>query len=371
MPSLSLLVDTFNDNEIGPEWGNSYAGAHEAGGQARVPCAVETYAGYQTARVWTFAGATVYLKLAKVPAASTGTNVTCNFLVICATEGTSLGFAYNAVAGTLRLMANVDYWDPAAVVLPYDPVQHLWLRLREDGTNVYWDTSPNGSTWTNRRTLASPAWIAASIDDTALDLWAYRDAGVEDYAAYDNVNTLSDGAVHEVEAVLAAQTSLTAAGAVSVHAAAGLSAEAGLSAAPIVSVAAAASLSGQATLTADADSAEIPEVAAMAAGIRNLHIEQGATFVQTYTVIDPPDWTWDGWTARAQIRSAPADQGALLLDLTPYLTVMGAAVRLAIPAAVTGTLTRNGVWDLEMSLGGTVVRILQGKVVVSLEVTRP
>ena len=37
---------------------------------------------------------------------------------------------------------------------------------------------------------------------------------------------------------------------------------------------------------------------------------------------------------------------------------------------VTG-LTRNGVWDLEMTLGSTVVRILQGKAVVSLEVTRP
>ena len=42
----------------------------------------------------------------------------------------------------------------------------------------------------------------------------------------------------------------------------------------------------------------------------------------------------------------------------------------AIPAAVTETLTRNGLWDLEMVNGGTVVRLLQGRAVVSLEVTR-
>ncbi|MFF3928256.1 hypothetical protein [Streptomyces hirsutus] len=371
MPSLSLLQDNFNDDELGPEWGNSYEGAHEAGGEARVPCKVGLYAGYQTGRSWTFAGASIYLKLAKVPAASTGTNVTCDFLIICAVEGTSVGFEYNAVTNTLRLMANTDYWDPAAVTLPYDPVAHLWLRLREDGTNVYWDTAPDGVTWTNRRTAASPAWIAASIDDTAVDLWSYRDAGVEDYAAYDNVNTLADGAVHEAAATLSAGTSLTAAGVVAAHAAAVLAADSSLAAAPVLAAHAAADLSAQATLTADADSAEIPEVAGLAAGIFDLHLEQGATYVQNFTVKDVPGFTWAGWSARSQIRSAPASEnGELLLDLGDYLTIIGDTIRLAIPASVTESLTRNGLWDLEMVSGGTVVRLLQGRAVVSLEVTR-
>ncbi|MBR8638612.1 hypothetical protein KEF29_03185 [Streptomyces tuirus] len=56
MPSLSSLVDNFNDDVIGPNWGDSYGGANETGGQARVPCAAGTYAGYQTGRAWTFAG---------------------------------------------------------------------------------------------------------------------------------------------------------------------------------------------------------------------------------------------------------------------------------------------------------------------------
>lgn len=107
----------------------------------------------------------------------------------------------------------------------------------------------------------------------------------------------------------------------------------------------------------------------MTAGTWDLVIEQGATFTQTYTTTDP-GWTWDGWTARAQIRALPADQGALLLDLTPYLTVSGAAVELAIPASATQALTRNGVWDLEMVSGSTVIRLLQGRATVSLEVTR-
>lgn len=119
-----------------------------------------------------------------------------------------------------------------------------------------------------------------------------------------------------------------------------------------------------ATLTAD-----VEEVAFMAAGQLDITIEQGATYAQTYTVTDD-GFTWDGWTARSQIRSAPADQGSVLLDLTPYLTVTGADIQLVVPADVTQTLTRNGVWDLEMVNGDTVARILQGRVAVSLEVTR-
>jgi hypothetical protein len=110
-------------------------------------------------------------------------------------------------------------------------------------------------------------------------------------------------------------------------------------------------------------------VAQMAAGDWDLRIEQGSTFYQSYTVTDP-GFTWDGWSARAQIRTGPADSGELLLDLTPYLTVSGAQVILAIPASVTQTLTRSGVWDLEMAQGAVVVRILNGRAVLSKEVTR-
>ncbi|CAL9665122.1 hypothetical protein SUDANB1_07172 [Streptomyces sp. enrichment culture] len=370
MPSLSALVDNFNDNDLGPEWGDSYGGVSETGGQARVPCAAGTYAGYQTGRAWTFAGASVYLKLATRPAASTGTNVTCNFLIICAVPGTSVGFEYNAVTGVLRLASNVDYWDAAAVELTYSPTDHLWLRLREDGTNVYWDTSPNGSTWTNRRTLATPAWIPASVDDTAVDLWAYRDAGVTDYAAYDNVNTLADGAVHDASAALSGQTTLGATALVAANATAALAADGSLTAALALSAHAAAALTAQATLTADAASTEIPEVAELAAGDWDLYIEQGSTFVERFVVDDDPEFTWDGWTARSQIRSEASAAGELLLDLTDYLTITGGEIKVAVPASVTSTLTRNGRWDLEVVQGSTVVRLLNGRVIVSPEVTR-
>ncbi|MFD7705687.1 hypothetical protein [Streptomyces sp. NPDC059786] len=111
-------------------------------------------------------------------------------------------------------------------------------------------------------------------------------------------------------------------------------------------------------------------VAGMAAGLLDLFIEQGATFAQSYTVIDDDAFTWDGWTAAAQIRSSASSAATLYLDLGPYLTVDGPTISLTIPATQTATLTKNGRWDLEMTLDDTVVRLLQGAVIVSPEVTR-
>ncbi|MFJ8594860.1 hypothetical protein [Streptomyces sp. NPDC093598] len=371
MPSLSTLIDNFNAGSLGPEWGNSYGGTAVVSGRARVPCTTG-YAGCQTAYAWTLAGASLFVQVPTAPAAG-GAAVEAYFAVTVqgATAGTRVGFSMNAVSGLLRCVSETDYWDDAAVELTYDPVAHLFLRLAEDGTNLTWATSPDGTTWTTRRTLATPAWIDTDAEACALDMSAHRDSGTADYAEFDLVNTLSNGAVWTASADLSAQTTLGSVALVSASAAAALSADGSLTAAPVLSTHAAAALSGEATLTADAASSEIPEVAGLAAGIFDLHIEQGATYVQNFRAVDGPGFTWDGWTARSQIRSAAAsDNGDLLLDLTPYLAIIGDTVRLAIPASVTEPLTRNGLWDLEMVSGGTVVRLLQGRVVMSLEVTR-
>lgn len=372
MPSLSTLVDNFNDGTIGANWGNSYGGVTESAGKAHVPCTT-SYAGYQTAYSWTLAGAAFYVAVTTVPAASTATEAYASVFVNApdiATSGVRIGFVINTVTGLLKFSSETAYFDAGATTVTYSAVTHKFLRLRETGGNVLWDTSPDGTTWTNRRTLATPAWVTASVDTCALDLSAHRDAGTNDEAQYDLFNTLADGAVFTASAALTAESALTAAAQLSAHADAALTAESSLTAAARLSAHADAALTGDSTLTADADSGQIPEVADMAAGDWDLRIEQGATFVQTYTVIDDPGFTWAGWSVRAQIRSQASENADLLLDLTAYLAIIGAAIRLAIPATATALLTRNGRWDLEVVQGSTVVRLLNGRVLVSPEVTR-
>lgn len=371
MPSLSTLVDSFNDGVLGPEWGNSYGGTTEAGGRAVVPCTAG-YAGCQTGYAWTLAGASFFVQVPTTPDPAGATAEAYAAVTVQGTvEGTRVGFIINKFSGLLRCVSETGYWDDAAVEIAYDPDEHLFLRLAEDGTNLTWATSPDGSAWTTQRTLATPAWIAADAELCALDMSAHRDAGDDDVAEFDYFNTLSDAGVWDVSATLTATAGLTAGTpTIAAGAAASLTAETGLGAPLRVTASMSASLTGVSTLTAHAGAPVLPEVAELSAGDWDLYIEQGATFLQRFTVDDDPAFTWDGWTARSQIRSEASAAGDLLLDLTEYLTVDGPEIRIQIPASVTETLTRNGRWDLEVVNGSTVVRLLNGRAIVSPEVTR-
>jgi hypothetical protein len=370
---IETLQDNFNDGVIGPEWGNSYGGVTETGGRARVPCAAGTYAGYQSGWAYTLAGSSMYCKVPTRPAASTATEAYCVVQVTSSvTAGTAVGFHLDSVTGMLRMQSNVDYWDDTAVEITYDPVAHLWVRLRETSGTLSWDTSPDGTTWTNRRTLATPAWVSTETDTQILDLFAYRDTGTTDYAEYDQVNTLDNGAVYDAATTLAAAASLTAAGTLAVTVTATLTGSSTLAAPTTQTAVATATLAATANLTATSLGAIPEEVIGLSAGDCDLYIEQGATFNWTFasSADDGTPFSWAGWTARAQIRTSATPGAELLLDLAPYLTVDGAAITLAIPADVTTTLARSGRWDLELVQGSTVIRLLQGAATLSPEVTR-
>ena len=209
MPLISTLVDSFNDNIISAVWGNAYGGVSETGGRARVPCGTG-YAGYQSGAAWTLAGSSVYVQVPTVPAKSTATEAYCGLYVLSPTAGTRIGYSIDVVAGMLRCQSQVDYYDAAAVSITYSGTTHRWLRLAEAGGTVTWSTSTDGSSWTTRRTLATPAWVATATDTLTLDMFAHRDAGTADFAEFDNCNTLSNGAVVPITAAYAAVGGMTA-----------------------------------------------------------------------------------------------------------------------------------------------------------------
>lgn len=262
MALLSTLVDNFQDNIVGPEWGNSYGGVTETGGRARVPCVAGTYAGYQTAKDYTLAGSSVYLQV-PVAAAAGGATVEAQtvFSVITATAGTNLAFNINTVAGTIRLESNVAYFDAGATVLTYSAATHAWLRIRETGGNVLWDTSTDGTTWTNRRTLATPAWVTSAVNACALDLWSYRNDGTTNYAEFDNVNTpASSSSVYFASAELTADGAQTAAATRSIVVSAALTAESTLDTTSVQTATAAATLATSGELIAATDAVDTDDI---------------------------------------------------------------------------------------------------------------
>lgn len=67
----------------------------------------------------------------------------------------------------------------------YDPVAHAWWRWREAGGTIYFDTAPDGVTWTNLYSF-SPI-TGFPVDATTVYFRGFGSTGVQ-FALYDNLN---------------------------------------------------------------------------------------------------------------------------------------------------------------------------------------
>jgi hypothetical protein len=190
MPGFGMLVDAFDDGVLNPQvWSQSYGDPVEQAGRARVPCTTG-YAGARTASVYTLSWSQVSARVYP-PAAGGAASAACSLLVLSHVGGTDAGFLVDRAQNAMGLYVRDGYADGGALFPAYDPVAHAWLRLREDAGSLYWETAPDGRTWTVRRTAASPAW--ASRTDLSLLFEAHRDAGVDDFAELDSLNIVRPG----------------------------------------------------------------------------------------------------------------------------------------------------------------------------------
>lgn len=116
----------------------------------------------------------------------------------------------------------------------------------------------------------------------------------------------------------------------------------------------------------------------MRAGQHTLTIDQGTDWSETFTLRSkatgvPLDLT--GYTARMQMRREYTSP-TTMIELTTGngRIVLGGedgTVTLRLNATETASITRSGVWDVELvSAGGMVYRPLRGDVVLRPEVTR-
>lgn len=115
----------------------------------------------------------------------------------------------------------------------------------------------------------------------------------------------------------------------------------------------------------------------MSAATHNFVIDQGADWYITFIYKDANGTAINltGYTAALQIRDTYADSTTdLSLTSSSGITITAATGTLDVhaTAAQTGAITAgNYVYDLEItSSGGVVTRLVQGKIVISPQVTR-
>jgi hypothetical protein len=204
VPLTQALSDDFDDNIVdAAKWPNNYNTGSgglptETGGRARVPCDTGS-AAYASDTIYTLEDSYAFVQT--FPPSGTGmVEAYSQFLIMSSTVGTQVVFEIDAATNLLLMAVQVGFADESGQSIPYDPVDHAWLRILEAGGTLFWDTSADGRAWTTRYTDTSPAWV--SDTDLQVQLLAHCSPVVTGggptgaFAEFDNFNitpVLPDG----------------------------------------------------------------------------------------------------------------------------------------------------------------------------------
>lgn len=190
---LHLLTDNFNDNSLDPAKWNTFGLTGVAETNQRLELTTDTTAAYKgivsVASNWSLydshgfsnlldAGnqALASFEVYPIHLQLNGIDTDASELFWLVTNG--LIIAYYRIAGVLTF----------AFSAAYDPLVHKWFRIRESGGTTFWDTSVDGSTWTNQYQTAN------LFDYTNLEVnifvGTWQDEGVTSTAIIDSWNIL-------------------------------------------------------------------------------------------------------------------------------------------------------------------------------------
>ena len=148
----STYIDDFTAAALGPEWlavAGAGASVATSGGQLVLATAAVSSARLESRFAVNLADDRLRAEVPSVPA--TNTDVV---LAARAVNGDELAFvARDGVLTMRRASGAVD-----ATTVPYDPIAHRWWQIVEAAGQVRWETSPDATTWTQRKSTPTPAF---------------------------------------------------------------------------------------------------------------------------------------------------------------------------------------------------------------------
>src|SRR5512139_3874531 len=147
-PKIETLTDSFT-TEDSTKWDN-WADSNVAvvAGRAQITC-TNSYPFLLSKNWYSLQESAAFCEVAQRPNVGNGT--TDLYLEVYVAEQNS---AYMQVQDSSLYFGETVNNTPNTTSVTYNATDHRWWRIRESAGTIYWDTSPDGNNWTNRRNKA-------------------------------------------------------------------------------------------------------------------------------------------------------------------------------------------------------------------------
>ena len=155
---IAYLRDDFTDNSIAPVW-TAYpylagsATRAETGGQAVITLPSSTAGthenGYYSGGTYDITGDGAFANVATMVSTSVAAFAVFGFMIDASNQ-----LRWFQQSGTLKAQKIVAGVTTDLFTVTWSAATHKYLRIRESGGNILFDTSTNGTSWTNRHTTS-------------------------------------------------------------------------------------------------------------------------------------------------------------------------------------------------------------------------
>lgn len=186
MAKIATLVDSFaGDLTL---WPGAFGGASIVGRRLQIPEVSSTYAGIASDTGWDITSSSVFAQVTPLPQPGNGSRESYMQVFVAGDTTSWIGF-FQSGDSTLYMRRQKTGVN-SDTSMTYDPVAHSWWRLRVATSAAYWDTSPDGITWTQRRTMTHGLTLTNVELDFSAGAWATE---TSDYMYVNNVNVPPSG----------------------------------------------------------------------------------------------------------------------------------------------------------------------------------
>jgi hypothetical protein len=185
---IGSITDDFEDGLESPAWARSWEDApgmlSESGGELMVTFVPDStaFAGLQSARAFDLTGSSIVIEVPVTPDPAAATVI---FLELNGPGDNDVEMALDNGQLELGVEASDVYQEYGTVL--HSPVLHRWWRIRESGNTLFWETAPDGKTWTTQLEL-SPVPIPIDVLDVEIGGGPYQPQASPGDAHFDDVN---------------------------------------------------------------------------------------------------------------------------------------------------------------------------------------
>jgi hypothetical protein len=205
MAKAHTLVDNFNDNIIDQYHAtNNPTGRwlatvtdqlREVNGRVEIQMGSNPSAAYYTSAIpYDLTGSEVRVELVRGPRKAPHLNA---FLAMEVTGAGGLGPGNSVSMGVRNGSVSAYYLGGTVGSIPYDPTLHRWLRIREAGAVMYWETSPDGDFWTPLGTR--PIGFDITQLYIKFGVWSGAQVASPGLVIFDNLNVRETALARRVE----------------------------------------------------------------------------------------------------------------------------------------------------------------------------